>query len=327
LADGVLNMSVSANGLVAYRTGGVGQRQLTWVDRSGLVQGTAGAPDETISDPRVSPDGKQIVFSRVAQGKTDIWLQDGARASRVTFGSESSLSPVWSPDGSRLAFQSGTGTSYAGFYQKLANGAQAKEPLLPSDKIQFPSSWSADGRYLLYFGIDPGPSVDLLVLPTTGDRKPFSFLKSPSLKAWGQFSPDGRWVAYHSNESGPFEVYVRRFIAPGDSSINQSAQAGQWQVSTAGGAFPTWRADGKELFYIDPAGMMMAAPITDTGSTVEPGTPVALFKSNISGGGVDNAQGRQYDVARDGRFMINRVLDTAVAPITLIQNWNPDAGK
>jgi len=96
-------------------------------------------------------------------------------------------------------------------------------------------------------------------------------------------------------------------------------------VSTTGGVSPTWRADGKELFYIDPAGMMTAAPITDTPSTVVPGTPVVLFQANVLGGGIDNGQGRQYDVAPDGRFMINRVLDSTAAPITLIQNWNPEA--
>ncbi len=116
-------------------------------------------------------------------------------------------------------------------------------------------------------------------------------------------------------------------MVPGDAAENTVTQAGQWQVSTAGGIAPTWRADGKELFYIDPAGMMMAAPITDSGSVVVPGTPVTLFQTNVLGGGVDSGQGRQYDVAPDGRFMINRVLDSATAPITLILNWNPDATK
>jgi eukaryotic-like serine/threonine-protein kinase len=159
----------------------------------------------------------------------------------------------------------------------------------------------------------------------TGTHKPFPFLQSSFSKVWGQFSPDGRWVAYESNESGRFEIYVRRFVKPGGAADSTAAQAGQWQVSTAGGISPTWRADGKKLFYIDPAGMMMAAPITDTGSTVVPGTPVALFEANVLGGGNDSGQGRQYDVAPDGRFIINRVLDAASSPITLIQNWNPQA--
>jgi hypothetical protein len=134
-------------------------------------------------------------------------------------------------------------------------------------------------------------------------------------------------VAYQSNESGRQEIYVRRFVVPGVATDSTATQAGQWQVSTAGGIYPTWRADGKELFYIDPTGMMMAAPITVAGSAVVPGTPVTLFQTHVTGGGIDNTQGRQYDVAPDGRFMINRVLDSAAAPITLILNWNPDAAK
>ncbi len=323
LGDGVLSVSASATGVVAYRVSGGGQRQLTWVDRSGAVRGTVGPPDGSLSAPRVSPDGRQVAFFRETQGKEDIWLQDDARASRLTFGSGDSMYSVWSPDGNRLAFVSVSSSSYD-FYQKPTNGAQAQELPLSSQKVQVPTSWSADGRYLLYFSFDSGAGGDLWVLPMTGTRKAFPFLQSSFAKVWGQFSPDGRWVAYQSNESGRDEIYVRRFLKPGDAVDSAVAQAGQWQVSTAGGIFPTWRADGKELFYIDPAGMMMAAPITQTGSAVVPGTPVTLFQTNVMGGGSDTAQGRQYDVAPDGRFMINRVVDNAAAPITLIQNWNPE---
>jgi Tol biopolymer transport system component len=325
LADGVLRVSASATGGVAYRVAGSGQRQLTWVDRFGVLRGTVGAPDGSLSAPRVSPDGRQVAFSRETQGKIDIWLQDDTRASRLTFGSGAGQFPVWSPDGRRLVFLSASRRA-DDLYQKATNGAQAQEPLLLSQYGQYPTSWSADGRYLLYFSFDPGPEPHLWVLPMTGARKPFAFLQS-SFAVWGQFSPDGRWVAYDSGESGRLEIYVRRFVVPGDAADSAAAQAGQWQVSTAGGVHPTWRADGKELYYIDPAGMMMAAPITQTGSTIVPGTPVTLFQTNVVGGGIDSGQGRQYDVAPDGRFMINRVLDSAAAPITLIQNWNPDATK
>jgi eukaryotic-like serine/threonine-protein kinase len=326
LADGVLGVSASATGVVAYRVSEDGQRQLTWVDRSGAVRGTVGPPDASLSSPRVSPDGRQVAFTRETQGKSDIWLQDDARATRMTFGSGDSDYPVWSPDGSRLTFQSGVDTTL-GLYQKPTNGARAQESLLLSQTIQIPSSWSADGQYLLYFTLKPGGAPDLWILPMTGTRKPFPFLQSSFTKVLGQFSPDGRWVAYESNESGQYEIYVRRFVKPGDAADSTAAQAGQWQVSTAGGIHPTWRAGSKELFYIDPAAMMMAAPITATESTVVPGTPVALFQTKVMGGGIDHAQGQQYDVAPDGRFLINRVLDTAISPITLILNWNPDATK
>jgi eukaryotic-like serine/threonine-protein kinase len=325
LAYGVVGVSASATGVVAYRSSASGRQQLTWVDRTGALRGTVGPPEGSLSAPRVSPDGRQVAFFRETQGKTDIWLHDDARASRVTL-SGSSTYPVWSPDGSRLAFSSNASNA-SGIYQKPTNGSQAQEPLLLSPEVQFPSSWSADGRYLLYFSVTGGAAMDLWLLPTTGTRKPIAFLQSPFNKVWGQFSPDGRWIAYQSNESGRNEIYVRRFVLPGDTANVTAAQAGQWQVSTAGGAFSTWRADGKELFYIDPAGMMMAAPITVTGSTLVPGTPVTLFQTKVMGGGIDSTQGRQYDVAPDGRFMINRLLDAEVSRITLIQNWHPDAVK
>ncbi len=328
LADGVLSVSAAETGVVVYRLSGGGQRQLTWVNRSGAVLGTIGSPDGSLASPRVSPDGRQVAVSRETQGKTDIWLEDDARASRVTFGSGNSGFPVWSPDGSRLAFASGEGAT-RGFYQKLTNGEQAQEPLLLSQGIQYPTNWSADGQYLLYFTDNAASGIDLWVLPMTGAGKTgagkrLAFSQSSFTKVWGQFSPDGRWVAYESNESGRFEIYVRRFVVPGAAADSPAAQAGQRQVSTAGGVFPIWRADGKELFYIDPAGMMMAAPIAVTASVVVPGTPVTLFQAHVLGGGIDAAQGLQYDAAPDGRFMINRILDSNTAPITLIQNWNPE---
>jgi hypothetical protein len=158
-----------------------------------------------------------------------------------------------------------------------------------------------------------------------GDRTPSVFLKTPFRENWGAFSPDGRWVAYHSNESGRDEIYVRPFVPPAAASTAAgAATGGQWQVSTAGGVFPVWRPDGKELYYLNPAGAMMAAAITVTGATLAPGSPVVLFPTRIFGGGVEAQLGRQYDVAPDGRFLINRVLDdSATPPITLLMNWNP----
>ena len=158
---------------------------------------------------------------------------------------------------------------------------------------------------------------------STADRVPSVFLKTPFREAWGAFSPDGRWVAYQSNESGRMEIYVRPFVPP-DAAGTATVAGGQWQVSTAGGIMPAWRPDGRELYYLNPAGAMMAAPITVTGAVLEPGAPVVLFPTRIFGGGVDAQQGRQYDVAPDGRFLINTVLNSATTPITLLQNWNPN---
>ena len=337
LADGITvdtdapAVSVAGTGLVAYRTGTGGQRQLTWVDRSGTARGNVGDPDETFRNPRVSPDGHRVVVARTVQGNTDLWLLDGARTSRFTFDPGSDGFPCWSPDGTRIVFRS-TRTGVGDLYQKLASGAGMEERLVASDSQTMAlTSWSADGRFLLYLSIDPQTNTDLWVVPMVGDRTPSVLLKTRFVESWGALSPDGRWVAYHSNESGRDEIYVRPFVPPlvPNSAAGTAAGAagGQRLVSTAGGIHPVWRPDGKELYYLNPAGAMMAAPITVTGATLEAGTPVVLFPTRISGGGVDAQQGRQYDVAPDGRFLINTVLDSAAAPITLLMNWHPEAKK
>jgi Tol biopolymer transport system component len=327
LAEGVavdgrhqVAVSVAATGLVAYRTVAGSQRQLTWMDRSGTVRGTIGEPDASLSNPRVAPDGRRVAVQRTVQGNDDIWLLDGARTSRFTFDPAGEWRPVWSPNGSTIAFTSNR-TGAGDLYQKLTSGAGAEERLVTSDQLKQVYSWSADGRFLLYNSSDPQTNTDLWVVPLAGDHTPSVFLKTPFREITGVFSPDGRWVAYMSNEAGRQEIYVRPF--PGTS-----AAGGQRQVSTAGGAFPVWRPDGKELNYLNPAGAMMGAPITITGSTVEPGVPVVLFPTHIAGGGTEAQQGRQYDVAPDGRFLINAVAgDAPTVPITLLMNWNPAAKK
>ena len=199
--------------------------------------------------------------------------------------------------------------------------------------------WSADGRFLLYLSLDPQSDLDLWVLPLDGEGKPVVFLKTNFVEYAGGFSPDGRWVAYQSNESGRFEIYVRPFVAPATGGTAGAAAGGaaggatangaggQWQVSTAGGISPRWGPDGRELYYLGPDGQMMAAPVAVAGATPVPGTPVKLFDTRIYGGGVDNRLLWQYDVSRDGRFLINTVLDEAAAPITLIQHWQPDVTR
>ena len=336
LADGVAvdgfslggAVSVAATGLVAYRTGSATRRQLGWFDRAGTARGFFGDPDgSNLFHPRMSPDGRRVAVTRTVQGNTDIWLLDGARASRVTFDAAFDDSPLWSSDGSRIVFRSSR-TGPGDLYQKLTSGAGVEERLVASDQAKTPTSWSADGRFLLYHSLDPLSGPDLWVVPIVGDRTPSLILKTPFTEVYGVFSPDSRWVAYSSNESGRNEIYVRPFVLPNVAGTAAGAGGGQWQVSTAGGIYPVWRPDGKELYYVNPAGTMMAAPITVSGATLEPGAPVVLFPTRIYGGGVDAAQqGRQYDVAHDGRFLINTELDSAAAPITLLMNWQPEVKK
>jgi Tol biopolymer transport system component len=321
VADRVRSVSVAASGLVAYRTAVQTQRQLQWLSRAGALLGSVGDADGTLVQPRVAPDGRRVAFARDVAGTADIWIQDGARANRLTFGGGSW--PVWSPDGSRIAFVSSrSGT--ASLYEVPANGATEPEPLLAGEtRVSIPTSWSADGRSLLYFSIDPelGVGATLGIVAMDSEHARRSLPKSGG-NVHGSFSPDGRWIAAHGNRSGRNEVYVRPVVPPGSADAEARAQ---WQVSDGGGIFAVWSADGRELYYLNPAGAMVAVPIDTRGDAPKLGAPQVLFQTHIVGGGVDRAQSRQYDVSADGRFLINTELDTAVAPITLIQNWDPEA--
>ena len=198
---------------------------------------------------------------------------------------------------------------------------------MASPQNDYASDWSADGRFLLYTSLDPQAAYDLWAVPLAGDRTPFVWLKTPFDERRGQFSPDGRWVAYQSNESGRYEIHVRPFAGPSAAGGADGRGGGQWQVSTAGGMHPRWGPGGTELYHIAPDGTLMAAPMAVTGRALEPGRPVALFRTRIVGGGTDLNVGTNYDIARDGRILINTVLDEAAAPITLIQHWQPEVRK
>jgi hypothetical protein len=328
LADGVPTASrgafaISATGLIAYRAGVQSDtRQLTWVDRAGTVLGTLGDADGSLNDPRVAPDGQRVAVARSVQGNVDVWLLDDVRTSRLTFDASIDRYPLWTAGGSRLVFASNRAGQLA-LYHKLASGTGAEETLIRSDQALYPSSVTPDGRFLLYFFGGGGRGTDLWVAPTAGNAEPMPFLQTPFNERWGEFSPDGRWVAYTSNESGSDEIYVRPFVPPGEEST-AAVTVGQWQASTAGGRAPRWSPDGQELYYIDPEGGMMAAAVSASSAGFAAGTPELLFATRITGGGVAQGQGRQYDVAADGRFLINTVLEGAITtPITLIQNWNP----
>jgi Tol biopolymer transport system component len=308
--------SVSETGMLAYRTaGGANLRRLAWLDRSGKEVGMLGTPDDdSLIDPELSPDGRRLAVERTVQGNKDVWLIDTARgaSSRFTFDAEPDYNPIWLPDGSRIAFSSNRKGAF-NLYQKASSGAGSDELLLESSLHKFALDWSQDGRFILFIQPDPKGIGDLWVLPLFGERKPFPFVNTSFNEDNGQFSPDGRWIAYQSNESGRSQVHVQPFPGPG----------GKWQVSTAGGITPRWRRDGKELFYIAPDGKLMAAPIHTAGQMFDAGVPAALFQTRILGGGTSVYKKQQYVVALDGkRFLIDLSVDESTAsPITIVTNW------
>lgn len=324
--DSILNKSafaVSAAGQIAYRTGASSLRQLTWFDRKGKRLGTLGEADSTHNMVNMSPDGQRVALSREVQNNRDIWVLDATRASRLTFDEGQDQFPVWSPDGRRLIFRSNR-TGVGNIYEMSADSAGSEHRILVSDQLISPTDWSRDGRFALYLSVDPVTGGDIHVATMNESHDSAAFLQTPFREVYGVFSPDGRWVAYHSNASGRLEVYVRPFTAPGKGEATTNSQ---WQVSAAGGIYPRWSEDGSELFYVDPDGAMMAVPMVATATSIVAGTPQMLFVTPILNAGVDVQQGHQYDVAPDGRFMINAVVDDADQPITLIQNWRPAPSK
>jgi Tol biopolymer transport system component len=307
--------SASATGMVAYRSSAGSRTQLTWFDRTGKMQGRVGEPDEnSLSFPEVSPDGRRVAVTRTVQGNADVWLLDVLRgtATRFTFDAALDTRPLWSLDGTLIVFNSNRKNNLD-LYSKPSSGAGVEQLLIDSPNIKVPYSWSADGHFLLYGEDSPKTGYDLWALPMQGDRKPIPVVNSPFPERDGQFSPDGRWVAYDSNESGRSEIYVVPFPPGG----------GKWQVSTAGGAMPRWRHDGKELFFISPDTQMMAASVSTSGTSFEATQPIALFQAHTIVGGPNTNNKHQYAVSADGRFLINVAADPTIAPITLILNWQP----
>jgi len=296
------------------------RRQLVWMDRAGKVLAALGAPDDaSISGPDLSADGRRVAISRnTLQGSNDIWIIDVARAfpTRFTFDPASDTAAVWAADGSRVFFRS-TRSGGGDLFEKSTNGATTEQLLLASSDPKSPVDMTPDGRLLLFVSTRPQTGVDLFALPLTGDRKPFPVVQTSFDESEGQFSPDVRWLTYTSNESGRQEIYVQPFPGPGEKV----------QVSSAGGAHPRWRRDGREVFYVAPDGSLMAASVNARpGTKVDVAAPAKLFAPHwATGSNILNTGGLQrpqYAVAADGRFLVNISVDEAsLKPITVVLNW------
>jgi dipeptidyl aminopeptidase/acylaminoacyl peptidase len=308
-------ISTSDTSTFAYRSGHGTVTELAWFDRSGRPVGTIGSSQEGgWADLALSPDGRRVAAERTIQNQTALWLLDSSHQVLFAQAGDDRMAryPIWSPLGDRIAFASLRPGSVTVSTRPSA-GSGDEEVLFNASRDTYITDWSRDGRSLLYFAPDPKTGTDLWVLPLD-TRVPRVFLATPANEMWGQFSPDGRWIAYQSNESGRFEIYVRPFPGPGPPI----------PISTAGGVYTRWSRNGDELYYVAPDATLMAVPIQRTATTLEANAPVALFKTRRVGGGVNViGYGHQYVVAPDGRFLINVEPDANPRPITLVMNWKP----
>ncbi|MBK5297968.1 MAG: protein kinase [Vicinamibacteria bacterium] len=308
---GLASFSVSRNGVLVFRAGELTGTRLVWVDRSGKETPVLEAPAD-YRDTSLSPDGTRLTYDVTDGGNTrgDIWIRDLVRgvSSRFTFDSTAEVDPQWSPDGRRIVFTS-RAKGPGDLSVKDASGTREAEPLLVSADEKYVSDWSRDGRHILYTsrGGTGETGWDTWALPLDGDRKPFAVGNTKFNELWATFSPDGKYVAYQSNESGRSEVYVHEF----------PEARNKWQVSTEGGTEPHWRSDGRELFYRAGTGLM-AVPVQAAASFTV-GTPVRLFQTRFAAVTVRG----HYRPTPDGqRFVVLAPLarDTE-QPASVVLNW------
>jgi Tol biopolymer transport system component len=315
----VAALSASISGRIVFRAGSaLSARQFAWVDRSGRETSRIGEPDGSNPlSPGLSNDQRRLAVHRNVGGNVDIWLIDTGRGvlSRFTSNAANEIHPLWSPDGSHIAFTSNRNGTYE-LYEKSTIGS-GEEQLLAS--TQSPTDWSRDGRVVLIMRRDPKTSSDIWALPVGTGGQPFPVVQTDFDERNAQFSPDGKWIAYESTDSGRWEIYVQPFPGPGP----------RVQISVNGGAQVRWRGDGKELFFIALDDRLMAVPVAlpSNGGSADAGAPVPLFATHV-GGAVQSFSRQQYFVSPDGeRFLMNTVLEGGpVAPMTVILNWTP-AGR
>jgi len=305
--------STSETGILIYQSGTSNSgSKLAWVNRAGKVDGYLGETG-LFYNIGLAPDGKHVATTLVegTATSTDVWMFDVARniRTRFSFNPDREFIPVFSPDGKQVVWGDDTGS---GFVIKLrpADGAAPEQAITERNAYDLAAiDWSRDGKFLLCIGRGQGASagaLDIWAIPMVGERKPFAVLQDQFAKDNPQFSPDTRWVAYQSNESGRDEVYIAPFPGPG----------AKFQVSNNGGRMPMWRKDGKELYYVSLDQKMMAVPIQAAAATVQPGAPQDLFAVRVP------PIRATYTVAGDGRFLINTIGETAdSAPLSLFTNW------
>jgi serine/threonine protein kinase len=320
----IVAVSASPAGPIVYRGNQAApstSSQFGWFDRTGKLVGNLSDLLTGNSHWSLSPDGRNFAQERSTNGNNDIWRIDLARGVRNQFTSDPAPDtfPVWSPKGDRIAFTSNRKSAVYDLYQGLADKPGSEELLLATSENKIATDWSADGRYLLYRNFNQDSGYDIWALPLDGNGKrngePLPIVRTPADERDGQFSPDGKWIAYQSNDTGAYEVYVQPFPGPGP----------QYQVSKGGGAQARWNWNGKELFYVAPDGKLMSVSmrLDSSGLHVEAGVPVPLFLTTMRGPEVQSPNRQQYAVASDGqRFLMrSEAISPNTLPLTLILNW------
>ena len=313
----------SGNGVLVWITAATNPlSELVWFDASGRRAGAVGAPDH-YGSPALAPDGSRLAVDIIDPStKTrDIWIIDLNRGSRTrfTFDPAGDSDAVWSPDGSRVAWTSNR-KGVQDLYVKSASGTGQDEPLLVSSLPKTSEDWSRDGGYLIFNQpVEGGPAMSIFALPMGpgAERKPFPVPATEFIERQCRLSPNSRFLAYTSNQSGrQFEVYVQPFPPSG----------ARWQVSPSGGSEPQWRADGKELYYVSGNKLMAAAVKTD-GASFEAGVPRVLFEARFV---ANQARRTRYVAARDGRFLVNTLPEQTQperSSLSVLVNWQASAGK
>jgi len=311
-AVGLADFSASNDGTLAYRGGQTGARRLLWRDRTGRELGQVGEFAKYINSS-ISPDGQRVVVDVMEPdgSNIDLWIHDLERgvASRFTFDAGFDFDPTWSPDGSRIVFSSSRGEGSNALYWKDASGAGEAVLLLALEEDIYVGDWTRDGGVLTFGVRSADTSWDIWALPMDGSGEPFPVLQSDFAEVRASFSPDGRWMAFESNESGDWEVYVIQFPGPG----------GKWQVSTNGGREPQWSADGREIFYLDATETLVTVPVS-TGANFKAGLPETLFDAGL----FPVLARRRYLVTDDGeRFlMLSPIAGESIQPISVVLNWH-----
>jgi Tol biopolymer transport system component len=308
-------LAVARNGTVVYNaTSGATRSVLTWMDRSGRELGRLGAP-AVMANPAISPDGSRVALdeSDPKANAVEVWIQrtDGSASTRFTFDASEDVVPLWSHNGTRIAYRKNSATGPS-LVTKKATSLEPENELVQvsSTEDAIPVSWSADDKQIVYMYMQPSKlGAEFELIPADGGRSA-PLLSGQGHKTNAQISPDGKWLAYASNESGDWEIYVTTF--PGGM--------GKWQVSRGGGTEPRWRGDGKEIFYLAPGGVITAVPVSIIG-TFSSGIPQALFQFH-GRAPISSTDTFSYDVTKDGkRFLVNRyVKPDHIEPLTIVLN-------